>query len=269
MKHHHFRDQAIILTGASSGIGEQLAYQLSDQGAWLSLAARSAEKLEAVAAACRARGGRAMAVVTDVSLPDQCRRLIDRTVEEYGRIDALINNAGAGMWARFDELQDLSVLDRIIRVNYLGAAYCTYYALPQLKKNRGRLVAVSSLAARNGVPLRSGYAAGKHAMTGFFETLRIELAGSGVTVTMIYPDFVATGWQARNFGADGKPLGYNPIQINRVMDTAVCARLTIKAMAERRRDVYLTLRGRLGRWLQLLAPGLVDQMALRAIEKGR
>ncbi len=192
-----FKDNVVIITGASSGIGREVALQLAAQGAKLSLAARDIERLEQVAAECRQRGAQALAVKTDVSIEAECRALIDRTVSEYGRIDTLINNAGISTWSPFDQLQDLGVLDQLMRVNYLGAAYCTFYALPYLKKSRGRLVAVSSLAGRNGIPARSAYAASKHAMTGFFDSLRIELADTGVSVTVIYPSFVT---------ADGQPL---------------------------------------------------------------
>src|SRR5262249_3270465 len=138
------------------------------------------------------RNARAIAVPTDVGDKAECQRLVDRTVAEFGRLDTLVNNAGIGMWARFEELQDLDVLEQIMRINYLGSAYCTYYALPHLRKTRGRIVGVSSLAGKTGVPTRTGYAASKHAMSGFFDCLRIELMDSGVTVSMICPGFVST-----------------------------------------------------------------------------
>jgi len=207
MNNASFRENVVVITGASSGIGRELAFQLADQGAWLSLAARNAERLESAAAQCRERGGKALVVPTDVSQQGQCRNLIERTVAEYDRIDALINNAGITMWARFDELQDLSLLEWIMQVNYLGSLYCTYYALPYLKQTRGRIVGVSSLTGKTGVPTRSGYAASKHAMVGFFDSLRIELADDGVSVTMIYPGFVATEARKRALGPAprGKP----------------------------------------------------------------
>jgi short-subunit dehydrogenase len=264
-----FRDNVVIITGASTGIGRELALQLADQGAWLSLAARNVDNLEQVAAACRQRGARAIVVPTDVADQAQCKALIERTVAEYGRIDALVNNAGITMWAVFEEIEDLSFVERIMRVNYLGCVYCTHYALPYLKEARGRLVAVSSLAGKGGIPTRSGYAASKHAMVGFFDSLRIELADSGVTVTIIYPGFVATGVRQRAFGPDGQPLGLSPVQEGEVMTAYECARLMVPAIAKRRRELVMTLRGKLGQWLKLLAPALVDSIARNAIEEGR
>ncbi len=266
---HPFRDNAVVLTGASRGIGREMALQLADQGAWLALSAREAETLEQVAEECRRRGARAVVIPADVGEEAQCAALVSRAVEAFGRIDTLINNAGISMWARFDELRDLSVVERIMRVNYLGSVYCTWHALPHLKRSRGRIVGISSLTGKTGVPTRSAYAASKHAMTGFFDTLRIELADSGVTVTMVYPAFVATEIRERAFGPDGKPLGTSPVREAEVMSVDTCARLILKAAAGRRRELVMTRRGKLGLWLKLLAPGLVDRIARRAIERGR
>lgn len=269
MGRESFRDHAVVLTGASRGIGREMALQLADQGARLALAARDATALEEVAAECGRRGARAVAVATDVGEEAQCAALVARTVEAYGRVDALINNAGISMWARFDELRDLSVCERIMRVNYLGSVYCTWHALPHLKAARGRIVGVSSLTGKTGVPTRSAYAASKHAMAGFFDTLRIELAGSGVTVTMVYPDFVATETRQRAFGPDGKPLGVSPVREAELMTAETCARRILRAAGRRRRELVMTRRGKAGMWLKLLAPGLVDSIARRAIARGR
>lgn len=116
-----FAQNVVIITGASDGIGRAMALQLAEQGAWLALAARGAGKLEQAAEECRARGGRAVAIPTDVGDPAQCRALIDRTVAEYGRIDTLVNNAGVSMWARFDQVTDLAPFETMMRVNYMGA----------------------------------------------------------------------------------------------------------------------------------------------------
>lgn len=269
MSNAHFLDNVVIITGASAGIGRELALQLAGQGAWLVLAARNAQRLEEVAALCRQRGGRALVVPTDVSQQSQCQALVERTIAEYGRIDTLINNAGITMWARFEELQRLDLLEQIMRVNYLGSMYCTFYALPYLKKTRGRIVGISSLTGKAGVPTRSGYAASKHAMVGFFDSLRIEVADDGVSVTMIYPGFVATEVRLRAFGADGQPLGQSPVREAEVMTAETCARLIIKAVASRKRELIMTFRGKVGQWLKLIAPGLVDRIARKAIEQGR
>ena len=264
-----FKDKVVVITGASSGIGRELAYQLAEQGAWLSLAARNGERLTAVAKECQARGGKAIAIVTDVSEQTQCAQLIQRTVENYDRIDVLVNNAGITMWANFEEVSDISFYEQIMRVNYLGSVYCTYYALPFLKKTKGQIIGISSLAGKNGIPKRSGYAASKHAIVGFFDTLRIELEEYGISVTMIYPDFVATETRKRAFGADGKPIGESPVKEREVMSAEKCAQLIIQAAATRKRELMMTWRGKAGVWVKLIAPGLVDRIAKKAIMEGR
>ena len=264
-----FRENVVVITGASDGIGREVALQMADQGAWLALAARDAARLEATAAECRARGGRAVAVPTDVADQAQCRALIDRAVAEFGRIDTLVNNAGITMWARFDEVADLAPFERMMQVNYFGCLYCTHAALPHLKQTRGRIVGVSSLTGRTGVPTRSGYAATKHAMAGFFDSLRIELADEGVTVTMIYPGFVSSAIRERAVGPDGQPLRASPVHEAEVMTPQECARQIVAAAAARRREVVMTARAKVGQWIKLIAPGVVDRIARRAIEQGK
>lgn len=264
-----FHQNSVILTGASSGIGREVAKQLADQGAWLALAARSADKLDQVAEECRRRGGRVLVVPTDVSKEAECRALVEKTAAEFGRVDTLINNAGMSMWALFEDMQTLEPFDQLIRVNYLGAVYCTHYALPHIKENKGRLVGVSSLTGLTGVPTRSGYAASKHAMRGFFDSLRVELLGSGVTVTMIYPDFVQTETRMKAWGADGKPIQRSPVREGKVMGVERAGRLIVDTIAKRKRDLIMSRRGRIGQWVKLIAPGLVDRFALRAIRRGQ
>jgi short-subunit dehydrogenase len=264
-----FAGSSVIVTGASQGIGKAVSLHLAGMRARLTLAARDAVALEEVAAACRARGGEAVAVPTDVAEPAACERLVRRAVESWGALDALINNAGIDMIARFDEVTDLGVFERLMRVNYLGYVYPTHYALPELERSRGRLVAVTSLAGLTGVPTRTGYAASKHAIVGFFDSLRIELAGSGVSVTLVAPDFVASEIHRRAAGADGRPLGKSPMQESRIMTAAECAAEIVEAARRRQRLRILSLRGRLGRYVRLVAPGLIDAIAARAVRLGR
>jgi len=263
------KDNVVIITGASKGIGAELARQLAAKGAKLVLAARSGAELEAVADECRESGAPVVTVKADVGEERDCQAIVAGALLAFGRVDTLVNNAGMSMWARFEEIRDVSVLERIMRVNYMGAVYCTSHALPSLRESRGRIVGISSLAGRTGVPTRTGYAASKHAMTGFFDSLRIELAGSGITVTMIYPGFVSTGIRENATGPDGEPILVSPVREGEVMSVADCARRIVRAIERREREVVMTARGRMGLWLKLVAPGLVDRIARRAIEQGR
>jgi len=264
-----FSDNVIIVTGASEGIGRALALALARQKPKLVIAARQKERLESLAEECRALGAAALAVTTDVTDEAQCRRLIEKAVEAYGRIDTLVVNAGATMWTRLDQLEDPSVLEKVMAVNYFGAAYCTMAALPHLKASRGRIVAIASIAGLTGVPERTGYSASKHAMVGFFDSLRIELEGTGATVTVIAPDFVVSQIHRRALGADGRPLGDTPMQEAHIMTAERCAELIVTAMEKRQRLLITSLRGRLGRWFKLIAPGVIDRIARKAIEQRR
>lgn len=260
--------RTFVITGASSGIGEALAYAYAERGDNIVVAARSEAEIERVARECERRGGHALAVRTDVTDPAQCKALVDRTVERFGGIDVLVNNAGISMWARFDEITDLSVFERIMRVNYLGSVYCTHHALPHLRRSRGQLVAISSLTGKTGVPTRTGYAASKHAMQGFFDSLRVELLGTGVDVLVVSPGFVKTGIRDRVLGADGKSREMSPRDEDKdTMSTEECTRLIVRAIDKRQRELVMTARAKVGMWIKLVAPGLVDRIALRAVRE--
>jgi NAD(P)-dependent dehydrogenase (short-subunit alcohol dehydrogenase family) len=261
--------KVVILTGATEGIGRALALRLAGQRASLVLAARNRGRLEDLARQCRALGTEALAVPTDVGEEARCAALVDASLERFGAIDVLINNAGATMWSRLEELSDVDVLERLMRVNYLGAAWLTRRALPALKASRGRIVAISSLAGLTGVPTRTGYAASKHAMIGFFDSLRVELRPHGVSVTVIAPDFVVSEIHRRAAGPDGRALGESPMDEPRIMTADDCALIILRATEKRQRLVFTSSRGRLLRWLQLIAPGFVDRLAERTIRQRR
>ncbi len=261
------KGRRIILTGASEGIGRALALELAARGARIALAARDRERLESLAQECRGRGGEALAVPTDVTNQQDLDWLVTETAKVFGGIDTVVHNAGITMWSRFDALQDLEVFERLIEVNYLAPVRLTALTLPHLRESGGLIVAVASLAGLTGVPERSGYAASKHAMVGFFDSLRIELAGTGVDITVVAPDFVVSEIHKRAIGPDGEPLGASPMMQSKIMPAAECARRIADAMERRQRLLVMSARGRLGRWLKLLAPSVIDRMAAKAIRQ--
>ncbi len=261
--------RVVIITGASDGIGAEIARQLAAKeggGLALILAARSLDMLDAVAAECAALGAQTLTVQTDVSVQDDCKRLVAATAERFGRIDALINNAGRSAHALFEDVTDLGWYEDLMRVNLWGSVWCTHAALPYLKAAKGSIVAVSSLAGLVGVPGRSAYGATKFAMTGFFESLRAEMKGAGVSVTTAYPGVVATRIRHRGFNAQGGELGVSSLKEDDAMPVEECARLIIDGMNARKREVVMTAKGKIGRLLKLLAPGMVENMALAAVK---
>jgi short-subunit dehydrogenase len=261
-----------LVTGGSDGIGAEMARQLAARhggGLALVLAGRSRDKLEAVAAQCRAHGAQVLCAAMDVAVEAQCRDLVDQAVRGFGRIDTLVNNAGMTAQALFEDVraEDLLWYEDLMRVNLWGAVWCTHAALPHLKRSRGRIVAVSSLSGLLGVPGRTAYAATKFAMTGFFEALRAELKSSGVSVTIAFPGGVDTGIRHRGYNAQGRPAGASSLKEDGLMPVAECARLIVEGMERRQREVVMTAKARLGRFLKLLAPGVVEDMALRALKE--
>jgi short-subunit dehydrogenase len=263
--------QTFVITGASDGIGAELARQLAathGADATLVLAARQREALDTVAAQCRQAGAQALVVPTDVSDESQCRALIAEAVRQTGRIDVLVNNAGVSAQALFAEVraEDLGWYERLMRINFWGSVWCTHAALPQLLATRGRIVAVSSLAGLVGVPGRTAYSASKFAMSGFFEALRAELKTSGVSVTTAYPGVVATRIRHHGYNAQGEAAGSSGLKEDGAMSVEECARLIIQGMNLRQREVVMTAKGKLGRFIKLLAPGLVENMAMAALK---
>jgi short-subunit dehydrogenase len=261
--------KTIVITGASDGIGAELARQLAQRdgaNSALVLAARNRDALDAVAAQCQAFGAQTLVVPTDVGVQAQCTALIDAAVQRFGGIDALVNNAGLSAQALFEEVHDLGWYEDLMRVNLWGSVWCTHAALPHLKASKGRIVAVSSLAGLIGVPGRTAYSATKFAMTGFFEALRAELKGAGVSVTTAYPGVVATQIRYRGFNAAGQPAGASGLKEDDAMSVEECARLIREGMERRQREVVMTGKGRLGRFIKLLAPGVVENMALAALK---
>jgi short-subunit dehydrogenase len=261
-----------VITGASDGIGAEMARQLAaahGARAGLVLGARSQEKLDAVAAQCEALGAQAVAVATNVSEEAQCRALIDGAMARFGRIDALINNAGVSAQALFSDVkpQDLHWYENLMKVNLWGSVWCTHAALPHLKASNGSIVAVSSLAGLIGVPGRTAYSATKFAMTGFFEALRAELKGTGVSVTTAYPGVVATSIRYRGYNAKGEPAGSSGLKEDDAMSVEECARLILESMKGRKREVVMTAKGKLGRFAKLIVPGMVENMALAALKE--
>ena len=168
------KDKVFIVTGASSGIGEELSKQLSVSGSKIVCAARRLSELERVCSMINNSGGNSIAVKTDITVLEQCVEMVNVAIKTYGQIDGLILNAGVSMWARFDKLTDISFFNDLMNVNYMGAVNCVHAALPHLKSSRGKIISCSTGQALMGFPRHSGYAASKHALHGFLSTLAIE-----------------------------------------------------------------------------------------------
>jgi dehydrogenase/reductase SDR family member 7B len=260
------KDKVVIITGASSGIGKALALEMSRRGAIVVLAARSAGKLAELEGHLTTAGGSVLTVTADVSKEADCRRLIDQTVEQFGRIDILVNNAGISMRAIFEQV-DLAVLRQLMDVNFWGTVCCTKFALPYLLKSRGSVIGVSSIAGFKGLPGRTGYSASKFAMQGFLETLRIENLKKGLHVMIACPGFTASNIRNTALAADGSLQGESPRDEDKMMTAAQVAVKISDAIAKRKRILVLTTQGKMTVFLNKLFPFFMDRMVYNHMAK--
>ena len=254
----YFKDKVTIVTGASSGIGLATATLLARYQAKVVLAARSEDKLDALRHEL-SQYTQVISVRTDVSSEDDCRNLIEQTVKEFGRIDILINNAGISMRAMFKDL-DLSVIRRLMDVNFWGTVYCTKYALPYILEAKGSIVGVISTAGYKGLPGRTGYSASKFAINGFLETLRSEHLYDGLHVMIYAPGFTASNIRTTALMADGSEQGETPREEGKMMTSERVAEIMLNHIRKRSRRATLTFTSKLLLVLTRLFPTITDHM---------
>ena len=260
------KGKTVIVTGASSGIGKACALAFAKEGANVVLAARDMPKLEDVAQLCRALGVRALTVQTDVAGEEDCKNLISKTLAEFGRIDILVNNAGMSMRAIFEEV-DLSVMKKLMDVNFWGTVYCTKFALQELLKNKGSVVGISSIAGYKGLPARAGYSASKFAMNGFLETLRIENMKKGLHVLICAPGFTASNIRNTALTKDGSAQSESPLEESKLMTAEEVADHVLKGVLKRKKVITLTFIGKLTVLLNKFIPSFMDGMVYNHMAK--
>lgn len=260
------KNKLVIVTGASSGIGKACAEKFAQQGANIVLAARSGEKLQEVAEGISAYGVDVLSVVTDVSKEEDCKTLVDEALRKFGRIDVLINNAGISMRAAFADL-DVSVLKKVMDVNFWGTVYCTRYAIASILENKGSVVGVSSIAGYKGLPGRTGYSSSKFAMHGFLEALRIENIKKGLHVLIACPGFTASNIRNTALAADGSSQGETPRDEQKMMQPEEVAAYIVDAVVKRKDRLTLTFNGKLTVLLNKFFPKWVDKLVYNHMSK--
>ena len=204
-------------------------------------------------------GGKVIAIKTDVAIENDCKNLIQQTINHFGKIDILINNAGISMRALFIDTE-LDVLKKLMDVNYWGTVYCTKYALPHLLKQKSVIVGVSSVAGFHGLPGRTGYSASKFAMHGFLESIRIEYLKTDLHVMVIAPGFTNSEVRKRALNAKGDEQGETPRPEEKMMSPKRVAEILIRSIQKKKRNKILTFTGQAIALLQRIIPEQVDSM---------
>ena len=265
---NYFSSKVVIVTGASSGIGLASVYRFMELGANVVLAARSIDKLEKIASdlnqkfAAHSSQPMAHCIKTDVTKEEDCKNLIEKTVDKFGKIDILVNNAGISMRAVFKDL-DLKVMHSLMDTNFWGTVYCTKYALPYLLESKGTVVGVISTAGYVGLPARTAYSASKFAVRGFLETLRIEHLYDGMHVMIFAPGFTTSNIRNVALTADGSPQGETPRDENRMMSAERVARILSRGIMRRRAEMVLTPLGKATLFASRNLPRVTDKVEYR------
>ncbi len=257
-----FADRTVVVTGGAGGIGAALARAFVAEGARVALLDLDAEALARAVAALPPR--RALAVPCDVTDERACREAIARVQDALGGVDVLVANAGISHRSLFEETE-LAILRRVVEVNLFGAVNATAAALPSLRAREGLVIGISSVAGFAPLVGRTGYAASKHALHGFFDSLRAELRGTGVDVLVVCPSFVATAIERRAVDGAGRPLGGGPRAVSgAVMSPDALARAVVRAAARRERLLLPSAMSRAAWWLSRLSPALYEAAMRRA-----
>lgn len=260
------KDKVVVITGGSSGIGEALAEKFGREGSKILITGRNAEELDRAVTALKQKGITITGFQADVSREDDNRRMAEEAIRLYGTIDVLINNAGISMRALFSEV-DLDIVRKVMDINFYGVLYATKYCLPEIQKNNGSVVGISSIAGYRGLPGRTGYSASKFALNGFLEVLRTELLKTGVHVLTACPGFTASNIRKRSLTSDGSAQGESPRNEGTMMTAEECARHIYNATIKRKRTLILTTQGKLAVFLNKWLPGLADKMVYNVMAK--
>ncbi|KAA9327222.1 SDR family oxidoreductase [Hymenobacter busanensis] len=259
--------KVVLITGGTSGIGRACAVAFGQAGARVAVTGRDEARLRETAEQLRALGIDARTIRADVASEADCRRAVEETVQAFGRLDVLLNNAGISMRALFQDAE-LEVIQRLMQTNFFGTVYTTKYALPHVLAARGSVVGVSSIAGYRGLPGRTGYSASKFAMQGFLEALRTEVHPQGVHVLTACPGFTSSNIRNTALAADGSQQGESPRDENQMMSSEEVARHILHAVQTRKPTLVLTGKGRLTVFLNKWLPAsIMDRLVLNEFQK--
>jgi UDP-glucose 4-epimerase len=257
--------QVVVITGGAGGIGRALGRRWSIEGARIALLDQDPEALATAEKELAAAGVDVFATSVDVTDQAGCAQALDAVIERYGRIDVLVNNAGAVHRSLFRDT-DVEVYRKVMDVNFFGSLHCTRAALPHLLQSRGLIVVTSSIAGVAPLYGRTGYAASKHALHGLFESLRCELSDTGVRVMMVCPSFTRSGFEQAAMGPHGDPAGTRRSMTGKLAEPAEVADAVVRAAGRGRDLVVLSFLGKLSYYLSRLAPGWYSRGMVRRLK---
>ncbi|MBJ6116732.1 SDR family oxidoreductase [Pontibacter sp. BT310] len=260
------KDKVVLITGGTSGIGKACAFAFGKAGAKVAVSGRNQQNLDQTSQELSAAGIKNVAINADVSKEADCLRMVQETVDRFGKLDVLINNAGISMRALFEDL-DLDVIRKVMDINFWGTVYTTKFALPYIMAARGSVIGISSIAGYRGLPARTGYSASKFAMHGFLETLRTEMLHKGVHVLIACPGFTASNIRNTALAANGQQQGESPRDEGNMMTAEEVADQILKATIKRKRDLVMTFQGKLTVFLNKWLPGLTDKLVYNVMAK--
>ncbi len=255
--------QRVVITGAGHGLGAALARRFSRAGSAVAVLDLDADAATRCAETLAADGARSLGLACDATVPADCDRAMREVVKHWGGIDVLVNNAGITHLGLVRDT-DVAVLRRVLEVNFFGAVNCTLAALPELIESRGRVAAISSVAGFAPLATRAGYVASKHAVEGFFNTLRSEHHGDGLRVTLVRPSFVRTGIGSRALGTDGSVTGADARSgVGHEVEPDAAAEVIFRAIEAGKRVAWVGRESRLAWWVAHLAPRIYERMMIR------
>ncbi len=258
--------KVVIITGGTSGIGKACAEEFGKQGYAVVITGRNEGRLQIAVKQLKSLKIEALGIVSDVSKLEDNVKVAEQTKEKFGRIDALINNAGISMRALFEDL-DVDVIKSVMDINFYGTVYATKSVLPEIIKQKGSIIGVSSIAGYRGLPARTGYSSSKFAMQGFLESLRTELLKKDVHVLVACPGFTASNIRNTALAADGGSQGETPRDEEKMMTPEEVAVHIFKAVKGRKRDLILTSQGKITVFLNKWFPSFMDKMVYNHMAK--
>jgi short-subunit dehydrogenase len=258
-----FNGKVVWITGASSGIGEALACAFAAAGARVVLSSRNVDRLKETASRCL-NPDRHLVLPLDLSDPSNLGDQVRTALDTFGRIDILVNNGGVSQRS-FAAETSLDTVRRILETNFFGPVALTGAVLPSmLEQGSGRIVIISSLVGKMGTPLRSAYAASKHALHGYFDSLRAEVQRKGIGVTIVCPGFIRTNISINALTADGSCHGLMDDAQAAGMPADECASRILQAVAAGRDEVCIGGKELLAVHLRRFFPGLYNRLILKA-----